>query len=44
MKLYVFVDFPEAQRLMDNPRFNECKLIGSSTYICPKDLYDEIFE
>ena len=39
--------------LMDNPRFNECLFVdyleghndpGSSTYMCPKELYDEIFK
>jgi hypothetical protein len=53
MPLYVLVKFPESQFLMDNPRFNECIFVvnipnhidvGSSAYMCPKDLYDEIFK
>ena len=56
--LYVLVQWPESQMLMDNPRFNECLFVdylegdyleghedpGSSAYMCPKDLYDEIFK
>ena len=49
---YVLVQFPESQLLMNNPRFNECLLVqdiqghdevGSSAYMCPEDLYNEIF-
>ena len=49
---YVLVQFPESQLLMDNPRFNECLFvqdidghvkIGSSAYMCPEDLYEQIF-
>ena len=49
---YVLVQFPESQLLMDNPRFNECLFVqdipghdevGSSAYMCPEDLYEQIF-
>ena len=48
---YVLVQFPESQFLMEHPRFNECLFVqdipghdevGSSAYMCPEDLYDEI--
>ena len=51
--LYVLVQWPESQMLMANPRFNECLFVdyleghadpGSSAYMCPKDLYEEIFK
>jgi hypothetical protein len=50
---YILVTWPESQMLMDNNRFNECLFIqdidghnevGSSAYMCPEDLYNEIFE
>lgn len=50
---YILVQWPESQRLMDHNRFNECLLIqdiegheevGSSAYVCPEDLYIEIYE
>lgn len=49
---YVLVQWPETQELMMHERFNECLLIqdidghdevGSSSYMCPEDLYEEIF-
>jgi len=49
---YILVMWPESQMLMDNDRFNECLFIqdieghdkvGSSAYMCPEDLYSEIF-
>ena len=49
---YVLVTFPESQYLMNHRRFHECLLIqdidghdevGSSAYMCPVDLYREIF-
>ena len=49
---YVLVQFPESQLLMNNPRFNECLFVqdipghdevGSSAYMCPEDLYEQIF-
>ena len=52
MKYYVLVQWPESQHLMDHPRFNECLFIqdvdghdevGDSAYMCPDDLYQEIF-
>ena len=50
--LYKLVLWPESQFLMDHPRFSECLFIdyidghedvGSSAYVCPVDLYEEIF-
>jgi hypothetical protein len=52
-KKYILVTWPESQFLFENPRFNECLFIsnlpnhdyvGSSAYMCPEDLYNEIFE
>ena len=52
MEKYVLVEWPESQKLMEHKRFNECLFIqdidghdevGSSSYMCPKDLYEEIF-
>lgn len=52
MKKYILVQWPESQDLMLNPRFSECLFIsnidghedvGSSAYMCPEDLYNEIF-
>jgi hypothetical protein len=52
MKKYILVQWPESQRLMEHERFDEClfvndieghKEVGSSAYMCPEDLYDEIF-
>ena len=50
---YVLVQWPDSQYLMSQPRFNECLLVqdidghdevGSSAYMCPTDLYKEVFE
>lgn len=50
---YVLVQWPESQMLMEHSRFNEClfvenieghKDVGSSAYMCPIDIYKEIFE
>lgn len=49
---YLLVQFPESQYLMQHKRFNECLLVsdieghdevGSSAYMCPEDLYNELF-
>lgn len=49
---YILVQWPESQYLMDHARFSEClfvqdldghKEVGSSAYMCPHDLYEEIF-
>lgn len=48
----VVVTWPESQELMDHARFDECTLLndeqdliryGSSAYLCPRDLYEEIY-
>ena len=53
METYKLVQWPESQMLMDHPRFNECLFVqdieghdevGSSAYMCPIDLYEEIFK
>lgn len=53
MEKYVLVQWPESQRLMESNRFNECLFVenidghddvGSSAYMCPKNLYDELFQ
>lgn len=50
---YILVQWPESQLLMDHERFNECLFVnnidghvdvGSSAYMCPEDLYNEIYE
>lgn len=50
---YVLVTWPNSQLLMNHERFKECLLVqdidghnqvGSSAYMCPSDLFDEIFE
>ena len=52
MNKYILVQWPESQKLMEHKRFNECLLVqdidghdkaGSSSYMCPEDLYKEIF-
>lgn len=52
MKKYILVQWPESQLLMSHKRFNECLFVenieghedvGSSAYLCPEDLYDELF-
>jgi hypothetical protein len=51
-KKYILVQWPESQYLMENPRFSECIFcididghseVGSSAYMCPEDLWNEIF-
>ena len=53
LKKYILVQWPESQFLMDHERFNECLFVenieghedvGSSAYMCPEDLYNEIFK
>lgn len=50
---YKLVQWPESQMLMEHSRFNECLFIenieghndvGSSAYMCPIDIYEEIFK
>ena len=50
--LYILVQWPESQLLMEHPRFVECLFVdnidghidvGSSAYMCPVDLYENIF-
>ena len=49
---YILVLWPNSQYLMGHERFNECLLVqdiegheevGSCAYMCPEDLYEEIF-
>lgn len=53
METYKLVKWPKSQMLMEHPRFNECLFVqdieghnevGSSAYMCPIDLYKEIFK
>ena len=53
MEKYVLVEWPESQELMEHERFNECLLVqdideheevGGSAYMCPEDLYKEVFK
>ena len=53
MTKYILVQWPESQDLMEHPRFNECLFVqdiegheevGSSAYMCPEDLYEEVFK
>lgn len=50
---YKLVQWPESQKLMEHPRFSECLFVenieghndvGSSAYMCPIDIYEEIFK
>lgn len=52
MEKYILVTWPESQELMNHERFNECLFVqdidghvevGGSTYMCPEDLYEKIF-
>ena len=52
MEKYILVEWPESQKLIEHQRFNECLLVqdidghnevGSSAYMCPEDLWEEIF-
>lgn len=51
---YILVTWSDgSQNLMEHPRFNECLFVmdieghepiaGDSAYMCPEDLYNEIF-
>lgn len=49
---YILVQWPDSQKLMEHPRFSECIFcedikghveVGSSAYMCPEDLWHEIF-
>lgn len=51
-KTYKLVQWPDSQQLFENARFNECIFyedleghveVGSSAYMVPVDLYNEIF-
>lgn len=50
---YILVQWPDSQMLMDHERFHECLFVmdidghdevGDSAYMCPEDLYTEIFK
>ena len=50
---YVLVQWPESKYLMNHKRFHECLLVvnidghdevTSSAYMCPEDLYIDIFD
>lgn len=52
MSKYILVEWPKSQELMEHKRFNECLLVqdidghnevGGSAYMCPEDLYEQIF-
>lgn len=52
MTKYILVQWPESQMLIEHERFNECLFVdnieghedvGSSAYMCPEDLYNELF-
>jgi len=49
---YILVTWPDSQLLFEHKRFFDClfvdnveghKDVGSSAYMCPEDLYYEIF-
>lgn len=49
---YQLVQWPESQLLMEHERFEECLFVqdieghsevGSAAYMCPEDLYNELF-
>lgn len=40
---YILVTFPDTLMLMEHPRFSECVRKTEKSYLCPKDLHDEIF-
>lgn len=50
LKKYILVQWPESQELMEYSRFDECisiqeiDKVGYMAYMCPEDLYKEIFE
>lgn len=47
---YILVQWPESQELMGHNRFDECisiqeiNKVGYMAYMCPEDLYKEIYE
>ena len=50
---YRLVQWPDSQQIMDHERFGECIFVmdlpghnevGDSAYMCPEDLYNEIFK
>ena len=52
MQKYILVEWPESQMLMEHERFNECLFVqdidghdevGSGAYMCPEELYEQIF-
>lgn len=52
MAKYILVQWPDSQYLMEHRRFDECIFahdleghveVGSSAFMCPEDLYGEIF-
>ena len=51
MTKYILVQWHDSQALMHHERFHECLFVadirghnevGSSAYMCPEDLYNEI--
>ena len=44
MTKYVLVEWPECQYLMNHERFDECYLVEDSAYMCPENLYCEVFK
>lgn len=48
MEKYILVGWSKSQKLMEHERFHECIFISDideriKVYICPEDLYKEIF-
>lgn len=50
---YVLVQWPNSQILMEHPNFNKCLFVdnieghdsvGSSAYMCPIEIYENIFK
>ena len=53
MTKYILAQWPESQIFMEHPRFSECLFVedldghtevGSSAYMIPEDLYNEVYE
>ena len=44
MVKYIILGWPEIQKFMDHPRWDECKMIASDDieYAIPEDLYDDV--
>lgn len=40
---YTLVTFPDTLKLIEHSRFSECIKKTEKSYLCPEDLYDEIF-